>query len=237
MHFLPEVYENYLPGVANFPMYSDIKDVHSGTVSFHMTVGALRFIFSNLPEEAKTITFITDKPIVGAAKVNLEDSSKPYLEEPNGKQYVTYYLSEQIEYQAKMIIDVPIPSGNYSAFAIDIKDKKGNILKSINFIKNLQLEIGHIQPVNIDYGTTNAGISLPVTGLPTLVIITPEKKKITSKEIWMEGALYAMRNADGTIDSFGTMQIKGRGNSTWIHPKKPYGLKLDKKAKILGMSL
>lgn len=33
----------------------------------------------------------------------------------------------------------------------------------------------------------------------------------------------------------GTMSIKGRGNSTWGYPKKPYALKLDKKAEILGM--
>lgn len=34
----------------------------------------------------------------------------------------------------------------------------------------------------------------------------------------------------------GTLQIRGRGNSTWGMPKKPYKLKLDSKDKLLGMS-
>lgn len=33
----------------------------------------------------------------------------------------------------------------------------------------------------------------------------------------------------------GTMQIKGRGNTTWNQPKKPYRIKLDEKSKVLGM--
>lgn len=29
--------------------------------------------------------------------------------------------------------------------------------------------------------------------------------------------------------------MKGRGNSTWGYPKKPYNIKLDSKAKLFGM--
>lgn len=32
-----------------------------------------------------------------------------------------------------------------------------------------------------------------------------------------------------------SMQIKGRGNTTWGNPKKPYTIKLDERAKMLGM--
>ena len=35
---------------------------------------------------------------------------------------------------------------------------------------------------------------------------------------------------DGVLD-----QIKGRGNSTWNNPKKPYNIKLDEKANLFGM--
>ena len=34
---------------------------------------------------------------------------------------------------------------------------------------------------------------------------------------------------------WGGAGIKGRGNSTWLQPKKPYNVKLDKKKEILGM--
>jgi hypothetical protein len=42
-------------------------------------------------------------------------------------------------------------------------------------------------------------------------------------------------NADGTVNYEGSTSIRGRGNSTWGYPKKPYNLKLDEKAEILGM--
>ena len=73
------------------------------------------------------------------------------------------------------------------------------------------------------------------TGLPVVRITTPGKRNVTSKETWMEGATMRIENPDGTLDYEGPMSIKGRGNSTWGYPKKPYALKLDKKDKILGM--
>lgn len=73
------------------------------------------------------------------------------------------------------------------------------------------------------------------TGLPKVVINTPDHIDITDKDKWMDNVEMTIYNADGTIDYQGTLQAKGRGNSTWGFPKKPYALKLDKKASILGM--
>ena len=33
----------------------------------------------------------------------------------------------------------------------------------------------------------------------------------------------------------GDIKIRGRGNSTWFAPKKPYRIKLDKKTDLFGM--
>ena len=73
------------------------------------------------------------------------------------------------------------------------------------------------------------------TGLPKVIVNTPDHMAITSKEQWIDGVEMTIYNADGTINYQGTLQAKGRGNSTWGFPKKPYALKLDKKASILGM--
>ena len=73
------------------------------------------------------------------------------------------------------------------------------------------------------------------TGLPKVDIQTPESAPIVSKETWMEGATITIYDTDGSINFKGTTSIKGRGNSTWQYPKKPYALKLDKKNEILGM--
>ena len=100
-------------------------------------------------------------------------------------------------------------------------------------------EVDASEPVTITVknGTAETSYTLKVrnTGLPIVRITTPGGRSVTSKETWMEGAAMRIENPDGTVDYEGTMSIKGRGNSTWNYPKKPYALKLDKKDKVLGM--
>lgn len=71
------------------------------------------------------------------------------------------------------------------------------------------------------------------TGLPVIKIYTEGNKQITSKDDYL--------NADISIDGAGELQnfqgkmkIKGRGNSTWSFPKKPYKMKFDTKQSLLG---
>jgi len=75
----------------------------------------------------------------------------------------------------------------------------------------------------------------PKTGLPIVVINTPNSELIDSKTVWVDGSTMTIFNADMTRDYQGTLNLKGRGNSTWFYPKKPYAIKLDSKSKILGM--
>lgn len=73
--------------------------------------------------------------------------------------------------------------------------------------------------------------------LPLLSIITPDGQEITSKDEWMKGALLSLMKSDNEIPLFDTIptNIRGRGNSTWLMPKKPYAIKLEKKRGIMGM--
>lgn len=72
--------------------------------------------------------------------------------------------------------------------------------------------------------------------LPQVFIRTPNSAEIVSKTEWMEGASITITLPDGTKDyESKDLQIRGRGNTTWSYPKKPYALKLDSKAEILGM--
>ena len=74
------------------------------------------------------------------------------------------------------------------------------------------------------------------TGLPTVVLDTPDYTPITSKTVWQEGAFFAIFRPDGTLDCRGRLSIKGRGNSSWTQfPKKSYSLKLEEKSSVLGM--
>ena len=77
--------------------------------------------------------------------------------------------------------------------------------------------------------------------LPVLYINTVDETPITSKEVYVEGYYYLDANGCGDYESVGSadaplpLLIKGRGNATWRFPKKPYRLKLDSKASLLGM--
>lgn len=75
------------------------------------------------------------------------------------------------------------------------------------------------------------------TGLPTVFVTTPESAQITSKEDWMKDATLSITGAENDEWNFAPIKtsIRGRGNSTWVQPKKPYALKLDEKQSILGM--
>lgn len=74
------------------------------------------------------------------------------------------------------------------------------------------------------------------TGLPVVCVVTPDSADITSKTEWTDGATITIYRADGTIDySDDNLSIRGRGNTTWEYPKKPYALKLSSKSELLGM--
>ena len=76
--------------------------------------------------------------------------------------------------------------------------------------------------------------------LPVLFINT--EAPVTSKETYVSGSYYLDNQGLEDYESIGSaeaplpLQIKGRGNYTWTgFDKKPYRLKLDAKAKPLGM--
>lgn len=73
------------------------------------------------------------------------------------------------------------------------------------------------------------------TGLPVIKIDTENGAAITDKENYITAAikLIDVNNKENDIDS--ETGIRGRGNSTWGYPKKPYRLKFDKKTSMFGL--
>ena len=73
------------------------------------------------------------------------------------------------------------------------------------------------------------------TGLPTVYVDTEFGKAITSKETFVK-ATVKIRGAgqyEGLEEA--ACEIRGRGNTTWYWPKKPYLIKLEEKQHIFGM--
>ena len=75
-----------------------------------------------------------------------------------------------------------------------------------------------------------------LSAIPELTITTtdPSIAEIPSKDYYLEGTL-AVNGRGGYEDYTGKTEVKGRGNSTWGYPKKPYRLKLNKQAEICGL--
>jgi hypothetical protein len=76
----------------------------------------------------------------------------------------------------------------------------------------------------------NSGITLP-----HITIITNGNAPINSLTTYVPATISI--NGQKKYDDFtGTAQIRGRGNSTWTYPKKPYRFKLDTKASLFGLA-
>lgn len=75
--------------------------------------------------------------------------------------------------------------------------------------------------------------------LPTMFINTPEgglDRIHADKDHKEKGCTMLAVNEKGKVDYNAELaSMKGRGNSTWGMPKRPYNIKLDKKSKLFGM--
>lgn len=70
--------------------------------------------------------------------------------------------------------------------------------------------------------------------LPTLSVSTANSAPVTSKDVYMP-ASFKLTDSSGATTATGTLEIKGRGNTTWGMPKKPYRLKLTNSTGLLSM--
>ncbi len=75
----------------------------------------------------------------------------------------------------------------------------------------------------------------PIAPLPQLWLDTEGSQPIVSKDEYLSAKFRFIGATQHSDDTFFETQIKGRGNSTWDMPKKPYRLKLKKKAELLGL--
>lgn len=94
--------------------------------------------------------------------------------------------------------------------------------------------------VSDENGDEIASKSIFCSKLPVIYIDTEGGVAVTSKEDYIDAEITVQGNSkysSNNCDLYsGATEIKGRGNSTWLRfPKKPYRLKLDKKADLFGL--
>lgn len=102
------------------------------------------------------------------------------------------------------------------------------------FQKEVHIRISNGGDINFVYRDPNF-----IGAIPVLHLTTDDRKDVTSKEVYQTGTI-KITNPDRTFwateEWSATMNIRGRGNSTWGMPKKPYKVKLNSKERLFDMS-
>ena len=85
-------------------------------------------------------------------------------------------------------------------------------------------------------------VSPQATGIPVIKIETAGGVEVTSKENWTNMTSFVLIDPDDednnmTLGQFSSSQyhrIRGRGNSTWLYPKKPYRIRFREDISLFG---
>lgn len=83
--------------------------------------------------------------------------------------------------------------------------------------------------------TKTYNVRLVYTGLPVVYIYTEDSAPVESKDNYVNGTIKIYPNVEDVAILNSEMGIRGRGNTTWTFPKKPYKVKLGSAASVLGM--
>lgn len=108
---------------------------------------------------------------------------------------------------------------------------RNQIAVGITVSYELRFEHPDIIPFNIKVVVPKK-VEPPV--IAQISITTQGSNSITSNKDYIKGEI-AINGKSVYTDYKGTMKIRGRGNSTWGYPKKPFRIKLDAPSPLLGM--
>ncbi|WP_455684793.1 CotH kinase family protein [Thomasclavelia sp.] len=93
--------------------------------------------------------------------------------------------------------------------------------------------------VEISNGSKTLSTKTYFSRLPVVYINTENGADVTSKDYYINGEMKIQGNEQYNLETTklydGKIEIKGRGNSTWGLPKKPYKIKLDSKTNLFSM--
>jgi CotH protein. len=104
--------------------------------------------------------------------------------------------------------------------------------------KSVTFKEGGLTTLSVQVNGAIAGdgvIPKDLQSIPAIYIDTPGGVEINDKVTWIEDTRIRIVG-DGEMSLFedNAAKIRGRGNSSWIRPKKPYYFKLNKKTDLLG---
>ena len=117
---------------------------------------------------------------------------------------------------------------------------EGTVTVDGSVIKSGETEVDFSKPVKMVVTADLGGwrsytVTISHSDLPVVYINTKDSAPIQSKTVWLKETDIFITNAGEYDVHYAKAQIKGRGNTTWGYPKKPFAIKLDSKESVLGM--
>ena len=110
-----------------------------------------------------------------------------------------------------------------------VAQRSGN--STVNFRGNVSYRLRNSNGDTRDYVV----VVTVFTGLPVVTITTEGGAPILNREDYVNATFSLFAGKERPQDDFAApAQVRGRGNSTWNNPKKPYRLKLTTAASLLG---
>ena len=104
-----------------------------------------------------------------------------------------------------------------------------DLIKTENGLEKQIKPFGNTYTITLEYLTDS------IKKVPRIDIDIVNQETVTSKEYYLDADIKI--TGYGIYDDFEeSVQIKGRGNTTWNYPKKPYRLKFSKKKSPFGLN-
>lgn len=146
------------------------------------------------------------------------------------------YITTPEAYSIKSVANATDENGNTKRgqYIMTIKDNGTKLDYNERFTIVIAIKDAKGNPMEITSDIISVSYTRP-SSLARVFITTPDGVGITSKTDWLKNATIRIVDEDGKEDLNVTTSIRGRGNTTWTYPKKPYAIKLDSKAEVLGM--
>lgn len=179
-------------------------------------------ILSFLRDDVKSVTIraAAGESLSGAVRYSLNGWEAEALSD--GGTLQVQALSGYLKAGQKWVVVLP-PQTLSGGLVISVETLAGDYEYALP--ESRTLERGRFVSVEVPDGI----------GLKKLYVNTPGGVGIYSKDNWVEGCSFKLVDMSGKVryESAG-VSVKGRGNSTWNYPKKPYAVKLPEKADLLG---
>lgn len=163
------------------------------------------------------------------------------VEAPKNAQFTSFGINGSYAHNLDdKFITVKLPYGTeVKELKPDFEVTKGTV--SVNGVTvDESVSVDFSSPVEFvitdeDGSNCSYMVSIAYSALPVVYINTKDAAPIVSKDNWLKETEIYITNAGKMDDFYKKASIKGRGNSTWNYPKKPFAIKLDSKEEVLGM--